>query len=83
MRRVLRGLRTYIFLNTSQNPTYSFKKLEKIVNKILIKFKIIYHYLPESVLNELTAGKFVLINNDNKYVTKWSEWLTGYFFNRA
>jgi len=70
MRRVLRGLRTYFFLNTSQNPIYSFKKLEKIVNKILIKFKIIYNYLPESVINELKSEKFPLINNDDRYNKK-------------
>lgn len=50
VRVFIRGLTKYLFLNAITNPVYSYKKLQLLMFKILLKFKMIYTYLPEAAL---------------------------------
>jgi hypothetical protein len=53
MRFILRGLRNFFFVEAVNNPVYSYKKLQQMIYKILIKFKMVYNYIPESVIEKI------------------------------
>ena len=50
VRVFIRGLTKYLFLNAITNPVFSYKRLQLLMFKILIKFKMIYSYLPNAAL---------------------------------
>ena len=50
VRVFIRGLTKFLFLNAITNPVFSFKRLQLLMFKILIKFKMIYTYLPDAAL---------------------------------
>ena len=52
-RFILRGLRNFFFINAVNNPIYSYKKLQHMIYKILIKFKMIFNYIPETTLDKI------------------------------
>ena len=47
MKQMLKGLRKYFFMNSVNNPIYSYRKLQQMIYKILIKFKMIIQMIPE------------------------------------
>jgi len=55
MRFILRGLRNFFFINAVNNPIYSYKKLQHMIYKILIKFKMIFYYIPETTLEKIKS----------------------------
>jgi hypothetical protein len=63
---VLSGLQKYFFLNAVNNPIYSFKKLQQLIYKILIKFKMIYHFLPSNQINQVKS-EYKIVNNDERF----------------
>jgi hypothetical protein len=66
MRVILRGLQKYFFLNAANNPIYSYKKLQQLIYKIIIKFKMIYTFLPENQMNQLKTD-FKIVNVDERF----------------
>ena len=44
-----RGITKYLFQDAAFNQFYSFKKLLLLINKIFIKFKLMYHYVPKEI----------------------------------
>ena len=66
MRVILRGLRKFYFMSSVNNPIYSFKKLQQIYNKIMIKLRFIYRYIPNSA-DEFINQRLNEINQMEKY----------------
>lgn len=66
MRVILRGLQKYFFLNAANNPIYSYKKLQQLIYKIIIKFKMIYSFLPDNQMNQLKSD-FKVVNIDERF----------------
>lgn len=65
--RVLqRGLRKYFFLNDETNQVYTYKKLQLLIYKLLIKFKLIYKFIPKETF-EIIKQNFNNINEDPQY----------------
>lgn len=65
--RVLqRGLRKYFFLNDETNQAYTYKKLQLLIFKLLIKFKLIYKFIPNETF-EVIKQNFNNINEDPQY----------------
>ena len=62
-----KGVSKYFFKTNSSNIDYLFKKLQLMINKLWIKFKIIYTFLPKDIY-ELLNNKFKSLNNDPKYL---------------
>ena len=48
------------------NPIYSFKKLQLLIYKLIIKFKMIYSIIPENTLKQINE-KFSLVNDKKKF----------------
>ncbi len=61
-----RGITKYLFQDAYFNQLYSYKKLFLLIKKLLIKFKLIYHYVPKDII-ELIQYKFNHINNETKF----------------
>ena len=61
-----RGITKYLFQREIFNQVYSYKKLQFLINKLLIKFKLIYHFVPRDI-QELVQYKFSSINDDPKF----------------
>ena len=61
-----RGISKYLFQDSGLNQFYSFKKLLLLINKIYIKFKLMYHYVPKEI-KELIQYKFNNINKEEKF----------------
>ena len=61
-----RGISKYLFQDAGLNQFYSFKKLLLLINKIFIKFKLMYHYVPKEI-KELIQYKFNNINKEPKF----------------
>ena len=61
-----RGITKYLFQDAYFNQLYSYKKLFLLIKKLLIKFKLIYHYVPKDII-ELIQYKFNHINNEKKF----------------
>ena len=61
-----RGISKYLFQDSGLNQFYSFKKLLLLINKIYIKFKLMYHYVPKEI-KELIQYKFNNINKEPKF----------------
>ena len=61
-----RGITKYLFQGEIFNQVYSYKKLQFLINKLLIKFKLIYHFVPRDI-QELVQYKFSSINDDPKF----------------
>jgi hypothetical protein len=76
MRVILRGITKFEFLNAMDNPIYSFKKLQLLIYKLIIKFKMIYSIIPEATLKQIN-DKFSQIN-DKKQFEKSPEALQKY-----
>ena len=76
MRVILRGVTKFEFLNAMDNPIYSFKKLQLLIYKLIIKFKMIYSIIPEATLKQIN-DKFSQIN-DKKQFEKSPEALQKY-----
>ena len=66
MRVIIRGVTKYEFLNAMDNPIYSFKKLQLLIFKLIIKFKIIYSILPDNILNSINE-RFIKVNERKQY----------------
>jgi hypothetical protein len=66
MRVILRGLRKFFFVSAIKNPVFSFKKLQQIIYKIVIKMKILYQQIPPSS-NENILKRLNEINDKEKY----------------
>lgn len=67
MRFILRGLRNFFFINAVNNPIYSYKKLQHMIYKILIKFKMIFNYIPESTLDKI-RNEYREINKNEAFL---------------
>lgn len=65
LRFILRGLRNFFFINAVNNPIYSYKKLQHMIYKILIKFKMIFYYIPENTLEKIQQSYAEINNNKN------------------
>lgn len=76
VRVYIRGLTKYFFLNAITNPVFSFKKLQLLMFKLLIKYKMIYSFLPEATLLKINQ-KFTSID-DNPLYEKTPEALQKY-----
>ena len=61
-----RGITKYFFRGQIFNQVYSYKKLQLLVRKLLIKFKLIYHYVPKDI-QEIIQYKFSTINREEKF----------------
>ena len=61
-----RGITKYFFKGQVFNQVYSYKKLQLLVRKLLIKFKLIYHYVPRDI-QEIIHNKFFSINREPKF----------------
>ena len=66
MRVIIRGVTKFEFLNAMDNPIYSFKKLQLLIYKLIIKFKMIYSIIPENTLKQINE-KFSLVNDKKKF----------------
>jgi hypothetical protein len=66
MRVILRGLRKFFFVSAVKNPVYSFKKLQQIIYKLVIKMKILYQQIP-TTSNENILKRLNEINEKEKY----------------
>jgi hypothetical protein len=66
MRVVLRGLRKFFFVSAVKNPVYSFKKLQQIIYKLVIKMKVLYQQIPQSSTENILK-RFNEINEKEKY----------------
>lgn len=53
IKQTLKGLRKYFFMNSVNNPIYSYRKLQQMIYKILIKFKMIIQMVPEQYAETL------------------------------
>ncbi len=71
MRVILRGLRKFFFMNTVNNPIYSFKKLHQIMNKLMIKIRFINLHIPSGCDVNINR-RFYDINNEEKYHKSFS-----------
>jgi hypothetical protein len=67
LRFILRGLRNFFFINAVNNPIYSYKKLQHMIYKILIKFKMIFYYIPENTLEKIQQS-YTEINNNKIFL---------------
>lgn len=76
VRVYIRGLTKYFFLNAITNPVFAFKKLQLLLFKLLIKYKMIYSFLPEATLLKINQ-KFTSID-DNPLYEKTPEALQKY-----
>ena len=76
VRVYIRGLTKYFFLNAITNPVFAFKKLQLLMFKLLIKYKMIYSFLPEATLLKINQ-KFTSID-DNPLYEKTPEALQKY-----
>lgn len=56
MKQMLKGLRKYFFMNSVNNPIYSYRKLQQMIYKILIKFKMIIQMVPEQYADTLLGN---------------------------
>jgi len=65
LRFILRGLRNFFFINAVNNPIYSYKKLQHMIYKILIKFKMIFYYIPENTFEKIQQNYSEINNNKN------------------
>ena len=61
-----RGITKYFFQGQVFNQVYSYKKLQLLLRKLLIKFKLIYHYVPRDI-QEIIQYKFSTINREPKF----------------
>ena len=66
MRVIIRGITKFEFLNAMDNPIYSFKKLQLLIFKLLIKFKMIYSILPEDILKKINE-RFIQVNVKKRF----------------
>ena len=66
VRAMIRGVTKFEFLNAMDNPIYSFKKLQLLIFKLIIKFKIIYSILPDNILKTINE-KFIKVNERKQY----------------
>ena len=64
MKQILKGLRKYFYINSINNPIYSYRKLQQMIYKILIKFKLIIQMIPEQCSD-------TLVNNFNEENLKY------------
>lgn len=67
MRSILRGLRNFFFINAVNNPVYSYKKLQQMIYKILIKLRMIFNYLPEGTLEKVRSN-LDDVNKEEKFM---------------
>jgi hypothetical protein len=62
IRVLIRGIRKLLFKNEN-NFDYSFKKMQILIYKIMIKFYLIYNYLNEEELNKIQEELYSINNN--------------------
>ena len=66
IRIYLKGIRKYFFNNNAFNQVYSYKKLNFLIYKLLIKFKLIYFFLSNDILHNLKKT-FKMINESPNF----------------
>jgi len=66
LRIYLKGIRKYFFNNNIFNQVYSYKKIIFLIYKLLIKFKLIYYFLPNDTLNNI-KHTFKMINDSQNF----------------
>ena len=62
IRVLIRGIRKLLFKNEN-NFDYSFKKMQMLIYKIMIKFYLIYNYLDENELIKIKDELYLINNN--------------------
>ena len=62
IRVLIRGIRKLLFKNEN-NFDYSFKKMQMLIYKIMIKFYLIYNYLNENELIKIKDELYLINNN--------------------
>ena len=54
LRALIKGFRKFLFMNEKNNFIFSFKKLQIIVYKLMIKMELMFNYLPKEIKDNIT-----------------------------
>ena len=66
IRTLIRGIRKYYFNLEMDNPFYSYNKGNLMIYRLMVKIKMIYHFLLEKNLKKITSD-FENLNDMNKF----------------
>ena len=66
IRTLIRAIRKYYFSLEEDSPLYSFNKGYLMIYKLMMKLKMVYHYIPEKSLKKIKP-EFENLNDMNKF----------------
>ena len=66
IRVFIRGLTKFFFDSETEDSLYNFKKIELLIYKLLSKLKVVYTFLPEYTLINMSQD-FALINHSSQF----------------
>ena len=67
LRAIIKGFRKFLFMNEKNNFIFSFKKLQIIVYKLMIKMELMFNYLPDEIKENITNHFYSLNNEFSNY----------------
>ena len=70
LRALIKGFRKFLFINEKNNFIFSFKKLQLIVYKLMIKMELMFIYFPNEI-KENVNNHFYSLNNEFNYCKKF------------
>jgi len=67
LRALIKGFRKFLFINEKNNFIFSFKKLQLIVYKLIIKMELMFIYFPKEIKENVNNHFYSLNNEFNDY----------------
>ena len=67
LRAIIKGFRKFLYMNEKNNFIFSFKKLQIIVYKLMIKMELMFYYLPDEIKQNITNHFYSLNNEFSNY----------------